>query len=739
MQTDAQIAKILKDGENNPLLTVAQALINAANEAGGRDNVTAVLVKAGDFTGAPNFIDPDEEEEDKTIAAPPTPTGEAQTPANTPSQVPAMPDTADVHGDTPHTPTPQTENDEPATVVKLATPVFAPAPAPKPTTAVTPTPTPVATPAPVPAASTATPAPVPLPTPASTPTIASTPISAPAPAPTPAPAQVQIPTPAPTPAPAATAPAATPVPTPTPAPKAAAEIPAAKKETKPESKSETKSETKPGTKPDIKISAAPKKKKDFPLIMVIVAAVILVLGTGIWLVVRAKSRPAPPTDEFPAKPANAKPVAPVAPAIPAKPADVKPAAPVVPAVPAKPAPPATVVNPGPDAAQVAAQEAGRAALKSAQAAFENRDYKNAAAFAAAALQKIPGDAAALKLQADAQAQLKILEDWRTALNNAQTAFNNRDYKNTVAWASAALAKIPNEAAATKLRDSAQQFLAETAELERKYQVALAAAQDALKQNNFALAETKAKEALTVRPGDPTATQIIKQLKVATDLEDARRFFAQGNYEAVAQIGQAYPGVDEFKQLAASGRTEQTALTEARNFFSAGDYSFIARLQNLACARKPPFAELLKQAAGEQSLLTGLESFQQSGDWKSARDNLASPALAAVANKAPFRAIGQWAQAQADQFEKQKAQQQLTITFEVLLVRFNIKKPTDPYITTTEAKKEVRLDGILSEQDRQRYQDIIASLETGFGKPSTPIQNDRAKLLKELKDTVIHHE
>jgi hypothetical protein len=163
------------------------------------------------------------------------------------------------------------------------------------------------------------------------------------------------------------------------------------------------------------------------------------------------------------------------------------------------------------------------------------------------------------------------------------------------------------------------------------------------------------------------------------------------------------------------------------------------LQNLACARKPPFAELLKQAAGEQSLLTGLESFQQSGDWKSARDNLASPALAAVANKAPFRAIGQWAQAQADQFEKQKAQQQLTITFEVLLVRFNIKKPTDPYITTTEAKKEVRLDGILSEQDRQRYQDIIASLETGFGKPSTPIQNDRAKLLKELKDTVIHHE
>jgi hypothetical protein len=46
---------------------------------------------------------------------------------------------------------------------------------------------------------------------------------------------------------------------------------------------------------------------------------------------------------------------------------------------------------------------------------------------------------------------------------------------------------------------------------------------------------------------------------------------------------------------------------------------------------------------------------------------------------------------------------------------------------------------LSDPDRQRYLGIITSLETGFGKPSTPIQNDRAKLLKELKDTVIHHE
>jgi hypothetical protein len=144
-------------------------------------------------------------------------------------------------------------------------------------------------------------------------------------------------------------------------------------------------------------------------------------------------------------------------------------------------------------------------------------------------------------------------------------------------------------------------------------------------------------------------------------------------------------------------------------------------------------------AGEQKLLADLEPLKQSGNWQAVAGSLAGPAYAAVANKAPFRSLAQWAQSQAEQVEKQKAQQQMTATFEVLLVRFNIKKPTDPYITTAEAKKEVRLDGSLSDPDRQRYLGIITSLETGFGKPSTPIQNDRAKLLKELKDTVIHHE
>ena len=268
-----------------------------------------------------------------------------------------MPDTADVHGETPHTED-KDVTPEKATVDKPTTPV-----------------------------------PVPVPVPAPKPILTSTP----------------------TPAPAAA-----------PVPKAAADIPTAKKETKPEAK------------PEIMTSQKPEKKKSFPLGIVIVAAVILAAGAGIWFAVSSKSKTAEPAAALPAKPAVSNPP-PVA----------------VATTPARPAPQPTATNPAPDQSQAANQAAGREAVKNAQAAFDSRDYKNAAALAAAVLQKIPGDVAAAKLQADALAQLKIQDAWRDALNQAQTAFNNRDYKTAAVRANEALGKIPNEQTATKLRDSAR--------------------------------------------------------------------------------------------------------------------------------------------------------------------------------------------------------------------------------------------------------------------------------------------
>ncbi len=105
MLPDKSIAKILKRGAQDPISAVAQTLINGANEAGGRDNITVVLVKVGDISRAPNVIDSEDEEESKTPAAPATPSvADPRTPPNVSEDSSGIPDTTDTYqGDTPRT------------------------------------------------------------------------------------------------------------------------------------------------------------------------------------------------------------------------------------------------------------------------------------------------------------------------------------------------------------------------------------------------------------------------------------------------------------------------------------------------------------------------------------------------------------------------------------------------------------------------------------------------------------
>ncbi len=114
MLSDDAIAAIIKAGSPSGLQAVAQSLINAANEAGGRDNVTVVLVKALDLSHVPNSADsdPDAGDDDKTLLA-----------AELPMSLSPLTrgSTPDIHGDTPQTPTPITKDrtDETETVAKF--------------------------------------------------------------------------------------------------------------------------------------------------------------------------------------------------------------------------------------------------------------------------------------------------------------------------------------------------------------------------------------------------------------------------------------------------------------------------------------------------------------------------------------------------------------------------------------------------------------------------------------------
>ncbi|MEI8039869.1 MAG: protein phosphatase 2C domain-containing protein [Verrucomicrobiota bacterium] len=98
MVADKAIGTTLKRAECESVAGVAQALVDEANEAGGKDNVTVVLIKVGDISRVP--VLPDIADEEATCFSPLeaacTPDKREETSEETP-----LPDT--VHGVTPTT------------------------------------------------------------------------------------------------------------------------------------------------------------------------------------------------------------------------------------------------------------------------------------------------------------------------------------------------------------------------------------------------------------------------------------------------------------------------------------------------------------------------------------------------------------------------------------------------------------------------------------------------------------
>ncbi|HTR42295.1 MAG TPA: protein phosphatase 2C domain-containing protein [Pseudomonadales bacterium] len=467
-----------------------------------------------------------------------------------------------------------------------------------------------------------------------------------------------------------------------------------------------------------KQAPAPKKMTDIDreaptpsgkgLGLIIIFAVILA-GAVAWLLIRSKS--SPHTDAVAAAPmTNSTAVA------------------------SAPAPTPSNPSTGPPAASPN-QQAYNDAMKNAQAAWSRGDFKNAASFASVALQKIPGDAAATKLADDAQTQQKNVDSWRSALLNGRSAFSSGDYKNALAWANEALKFIPGEKTASQLRDDAQQKISTSAVDDQKYQAALSDGEAALKNDDLSAANQKAQEMLVIRPNDPKALEIIKQSGQMMDFESAQHAYDECDYDYALQICQNYSSVDMFQKLAQKCKTEQTALKDAKARLAAGDYSFASDIQNQGLAQKKPFAALLAQAAGEQKILSQLQAEQQAGNWQAVSKALADPANAAFANKPPFHSLNEWVVSMQNQIQLKQA----TTTFEEMLVWFNIKRPDDPYIQSAEAKRQSRYDGSLDDKQRQQYLATIAQLQTVFANTGQLNQNDRAQLLKDLEETVAHHE
>ena len=118
MLQDEEIKRRLAAGSQTPLTTLARQLIDAANEAGGRDNVTVMLVKAGELPPVPENLEPESDDtEDDTTPMPTVAFWAGE------KKMAATPDAADVHGETPQTENPSTKSSISVIAPKNSTPV----------------------------------------------------------------------------------------------------------------------------------------------------------------------------------------------------------------------------------------------------------------------------------------------------------------------------------------------------------------------------------------------------------------------------------------------------------------------------------------------------------------------------------------------------------------------------------------------------------------------------------------
>jgi hypothetical protein len=184
------------------------------------------------------------------------------------------------------------------------------------------------------------------------------------------------------------------------------------------------------------------------------------------------------------------------------------------------------------------------------------------------------------------------------------------------------------------------------------------------------------------------------------------------------------------------QVEQRELSDARQKFSTGDYSFIKSLQGQEYHGKRPFSELLAQAGSEEKLLGDLQARRQSNDWQTVKTKLADPGSANFTNKPPFRDLNDWATKQSAAGLQKETLTSLDGQLQIYLVWFNILKPTDPRITSPDARKEHRQDGGIGTRDE--LLDRIARLKDEYRKGGW-LNQDRERDLDELKDTVNRRE
>jgi serine/threonine protein kinase len=191
-------------------------------------------------------------------------------------------------------------------------------------------------------------------------------------------------------------------------------------------------------------------------------------------------------------------------------------------------------------AQIKLRAAYTSAFKNAQTAFSGGDYTNAVAWAAEALKQLAGDAKATTLHDDAQ---KLLNDYHAAFAAANAAAQKSDYATVVVEADKALVIYRNDTTMRQLKASAQSA---TANLQA-YREAMASAQSALDKQDYNGVLSAAGTALQKIPNDAAAAKIRDTAQQALNsfgdtVKQAQAAYQQGDFAGAVALADKVLGI-----------------------------------------------------------------------------------------------------------------------------------------------------------------------------------------------------
>ena len=222
-----------------------------------------------------------------------------------------------------------------------------------------------------------------------------------------------------------------------------------------------------------------------------------------------------------------------------------------------------------------------------------------------------------------------------------------------------------------------------------------------------------------------------------DQQQVEALLRQGDYVRAAELCKKYSGVVAFDTLAKTANAEQTALVALGKKLVEGDYGFLNELAAQSYRTKPPFTELQRKGATEQTALSELEKLKTANDWRGAQSALGRLS-ADASRKPPFVTINQWVEskASADEAQKNKDAGWLDAELEKLLVQFGVLKPSDPWLQTPEARKqEVLSSGSLELPVKDYYLNKVRTLRAEYAKRNWLAQREREKYLKWLQSNI----